>query len=366
MLTNAHGEDGGHGLGTLEEHLNQQKLESPNLNTAAYWQSKGLLGPSGKPRLAFAKSYFLDRHKDYDELESFFNFWSGFEEFMVLTKDTEHLDGSHSRVRRAVKCAKRGNDVYNYRLHKRIRILDHVQDEVFFEWDSKKPTTKCLAVTLTYNTNLCSVYDAWLTVGQDWNRWISRVRRRLGVVRVLRVWEAFENGYPHVHAILVFQDAEFPVFMAADKDGKLKVRIQDKKSFEGSWHSFVDVEGVRTLRGAFGYIKKYLTKVHQDSDSDDSKYCLTLSMMWLFKKRAYAVSRDFVDLIERNCVIQTKKPHVYQVDLEGKAIPSNVAWYFEGIFSREELGSGYKPDRWTFELDRIPDVRHCYQDAQIL
>ena len=67
-----------------------------------------------------------------------------------------------------------------------------------------------------------------------------RARKRFGRVSLFRVWEAYENGYPHIHCLLFFESFEFNVF----RDRKGRHRIRSKGVFERHWHSFVDVQAV--------------------------------------------------------------------------------------------------------------------------
>lgn len=78
--------------------------------------------------------------------------------------------------------------------------------------------------------------------------------------------ESFENGYCHVHAILLFDQKSFRVF----RDGKGQFRIREKDVLAGGWHSNVDVKAMSSLAGGFRYLKKYLLK-GIDVDNTDSK-----------------------------------------------------------------------------------------------
>ena len=78
---------------------------------------------------------------------------------------------------------------------------------------------------------------------------------------------------------------------------------------------------------------------------------LTLALCWLFKKRSFAVSGDFQDLIV--VLLNPKWKKFLQVDLLGSLI-TNVKWLFVGVKSLLELKSKYpKLDfsgSWSFEL----------------
>ena len=68
-------------------------------------------------------------------------------------------------------------------------------------------------VTLTYDTKLYSFGEAWKSIGDEFNRFMSFIRKNFGKVVCCRVFKAYENGYPHIHCILLFKEKEFKVFM---------------------------------------------------------------------------------------------------------------------------------------------------------
>lgn len=80
-----------------------------------------------------------------------------------------------------------------------------------------------------------------------------------------------------------------------------------------------------------GYVVKYLTKVHKTviEEKYDRKSVLTLAMRWIFKKRAYSVSRGFEGLGVEDAEDAVKK-YVGQVDLNGKPI---FRWILVGFWT---------------------------------
>ena len=85
------------------------------------------------------------------------------------------------------------------------------------------------------------------------------------------------------------------------------------------------------LGAGVGYVVKYLTKVHKTivEERYDRKSVLTLAMMWIFKKRAYSVSRGFEDLVVDDEDDEVKR-YVGQVDLNGKPI---FRWVLIGFWT---------------------------------
>ena len=93
-------------------------------------------------------------------------------------------------------------------------------------------------------------------IGIEFNGFMAYVRRQFGKVSCCRVFESFENGYPHIHCILLFQEHSFSVF----RDNKGQFRVHEKDIIAQGWHSNVDVKVMSSLAGSFSYLKKYLLK----------------------------------------------------------------------------------------------------------
>ena len=209
--------------------------------------------------------------------------------YMILTR----WDGSKNEVF-AVKCAKRGNDVYRWRVSRRFKgLCSMAEDLVFFNPKGRGvKRTRALWVTLTYDIKNCELGDAWRSVGVEFNRFMAYVRKKFGKVSCCRVFESLENGYPHVHCILLFESTWFNVF----RDGKGHFRVHSKKLIAEGWHSNVDVKATSSLAGGFSYQKKYLLK-NIDVENADSKALKTLALCWAYRKRAFSVSGLFRQLL---------------------------------------------------------------------
>lgn len=218
----------------------------------------------------------------------------------------------------AVKCAKRGNDVYHSRVERRFRGLSNKAEKFAFfnPKDRGDKKTRALWVTLTYDTVLCSFRQAWEEIGVEFNGFMSYVRSRFGEVSCCRVFESFDNGYPHIHCILLFEEHEFSVF----RDRKGQFRVNEKAVIAEGWHSNIDVKAMSSMAGGFSYLKKYLLK-GVDFERADSKGLKTLALCWVFRKRAFAVSGAFrkalTDLIVD--LHNSNKKHV-QVNLFGEKL----------------------------------------------
>jgi hypothetical protein len=90
----------------------------------------------------------------------------------------------------AVKCSKRGNDVYHSKVESRFKGLSHkAENLVFFNpKDRSEKHTSALWVTLTYDTKLCSYKEAWEQIEIQFNGFMVYVRRQYGRVSCYRVF----------------------------------------------------------------------------------------------------------------------------------------------------------------------------------
>lgn len=260
----------------------------------------------------------------------------------------------------AVKCAKRGNDVYRSRVERRFRGLVHKsQDLVFFNRKARgAKATRALWVTLTYDTKLCSFKDAWQNIGSEFNAFMARIRRQFGTVSSCRVFESFENGYPHIHCILLFK-REFSVF----RDRKGNFRVREKHVFAEAWHSNVDVKAMSSLAVGFAYLKKYLLK-GIDFENADSKGLKTLALCWIYRKRAFSVSGQFrqalSDLIS---YLHNSNKKTLQTTLLGKVL-AEKPYFLLGFVGAEVLK--IEKDCWfaVLSLEQIDYLERHFSDRQ--
>ncbi|WGM88579.1 MAG: hypothetical protein NUK63_06545 [Candidatus Bathyarchaeum tardum] len=252
-------------------------------------------------------------HFSVSEIVEKYSEWVSEDTYMIF----DRLDlRNYEHKTFAIKCSKRGNDVYRKRVYRRFRELSNLANEADFfnpKDRTNDKTTRALFVTLTYDTKRCSLDSAWENMGLEFNCFMAYVRKNIGEVSCCRVFESYENGYPHIHCILLFEQ-EFQVF----RDTKGNFRIPEKDIFSKGWHSHVDVKAVYSLGRGFSYLKKYLLK-SIDAENKDSKTLKTLALCWLFNKRAFSVSGKFrkllIDLIKTKHNSNHKK---IQITLTGE------------------------------------------------
>ena len=291
-----------------------------------------------KPRLAYSRSFFFDNHlmgldseTIYDLLKRLFEYWQNYDEYIVLEKEItkKGLDGAPMTQigRIAIKASKRGNDVYLWRLNKKLKAFStSFKKQILFEDRGNIKQTNAVMVTLTCDTNKFTIYNAWKTIGYRFNKWITRMRKEYGKISYIRVWEASKKAYPHIHLIMWFHDKKLTAFRHNSK-----WRIDEKSKFEKSWDSFVDVFAFTTLWKCFKYILKYLGKNNN----------LTMELCWLLKKQSYAISGDLIEQMRNSNLLNVEEEEFNEKIIE---------YTFVGIFSREDIG--YLKHEWNFMLDR--------------
>ena len=255
----------------------------------------------------------------------------------------------------AVECAKRGNDVYRSRVSRRFAgLCSRAEDPVFFNpKDRGARKTRALWVTLTNDTKRCSFGEAWRSVGLEFNRFMAYVRKKFGSVSCCRVFESFENGYPHVHCILLFESTWFSVF----RDRKGQFRVHSKKLIAKGWHRNIDVKGMHSLAGGFSYQKKYLLK-NINAEKADSKALKTLALCWAYRKRAFSVSGRFRQLLHdliRD--MHNSNKQLLQVTLTGGILVQEYRFYVLGFVPASVVR--LRKDVWFKKLDpkRIDEVK---------
>jgi len=286
----------------------------------------------------------------YDEVQELYQTWVNQDEGFVLQLQ---YGPEHNFMKRtiAVKCAKRGNDVYRYRVNNRLKLLSEALDSIGIRISQARTNT--IFITLTTSVNDSNIREAWENIGKRWNRFLSALKKRYGPLDHVRAWESTERGYPHVHAELIFHEAEFHVFK--DKNGRL--RIQEKDDIAELWDSFVDVQVPKDVQSAKNYILKEIFK-HGFSINLGIK---TLAMLWVFRKRAFSISRGLDQIMHRldDCMHNSNQK-TRALDLFGLPIDDlhDAKWVFVGVFSWHKILDLVKPNQksglWAYELRGLP------------
>jgi hypothetical protein len=331
------------------------------------FRALGLLNDRGQPRLARAQGYFSQERND-QLLMDLYEHWRDLPEFVVLRRPKRiWRDPTASAWEyRAFKCSKRGNDVYSKRVQKRLDWLKDLPNKEFFKISDfnmkKKVSTQLLWVTLTYDPGLCDRITAWENLGSEYSRFMHLLRKKYGKISALRVWESFENGYPHCHVCLYFHDAKFSVFpWISMKEGKFSFRISEKAQISQLWHSHADVEAISSMKKLGSYVRKYQMKVYQ---GESSKSVKTMAFCWIHRKRSFALSGSFRaalhDLIER---LHNWAMKEVQVSLDGEILEENP-WEFVCVCTGQELH--IQDHLWVTHLegDQIKTVQEIEAQLQ--
>lgn len=280
--------------------------------------------------------------------------WVRDDKYLVMYKYNRRT-GQHKFF--AVQCSKRGNSTYKKRVISRFNALtDKIKDLVFFDPESDKDEyTPAMWITFTYDPKLRSCSDAWLKVGVEFNRVRSWLTRKYGKHSVLRCFESFQNGYPHIHALLVFDNYLFTVFKKWSPKRNCNIwRIQETNEIKHHWHSFIDVQGVFAFKGLLSYLKKYLTK-SLDYYTANQKTIKTLALTWYYKKRAFAISNDLIKCLHNSNPIRLIAS---QTTLTGQILNEEVVIGVLGVVPLSILHTFPEKNRSFFaltdaQLDRV-------------
>lgn len=308
----------------------------------------------GLVRLARVRYAFHNETIGLDEVKGLYQTWVNQDEGLVLQLQYGS-DRDFEKKTIGVKCSKRGNDVYRWRSKGRISKLDSVIDE----FDPKLgKTTNVLFVTLTDNPVLRIDREAWERIGERWNRFLSNIKKRYGRVEFVRSFESTKKGRPHIHAQLIFKDAIFHTF--EDPEGRL--RVEEKEGIARFWDSFVDVQSPRTKSAVLDYIVKEVFKHAVDQQEDQT----TLSLLWLYRKRSFSISRGFSRSIARlDRLMHNSNQKLRALDLFGLPIDDmrGAKWVCLGVFPWSRILECRKDeDRspenlWSYELISPPKER---------
>jgi len=243
----------------------------------------------------------------------------------------------------AFRSAKRGDVKYAMRTKSRFYgVFRSLPDQSFFSWgDRGRVTSPLLYVTLTVDPSRISLIGSWKGVGKEFNRWISFLRSKYGKISVVRTWDSHESGFCHVHALLLFHSRSFSGFYHIRKKGTYRLQSRSELSIiKSGWKAgFVDVQLCSSVASAGRYLGKYLTKCC-DHSRTDSKGVKTLALCWIFRKRSFSISGDFLkahlDLITGS---SNSKEFAVQLRLSGSPIHvSVVKWELFGFYLGDRVG----------------------------
>jgi hypothetical protein len=348
--------------------LSKLLLEKQSLGELDLKVWENIVNEKGDPRLAEARNYFLPLTADkIPTLVEAFQYWRDYHEYLLLKGENR---GTGEELRLAVKCSKRGNDVYAKRLDMRLNFLDRLENVRFFDKvDFDKVAyakSNLFWVTLSWDPKLCSLDEAWRSSYQKLHKFKANLENHYGKVEWLVFIQPFPNqnglayGYPHFHIVLWFKEAEFNVFPHLEKDKSgamvLRYRVKEKREIElaAKWHSFIDVQALSSLRGAVSYVKKYAKSVCY---GESSKAVLNGAVAWLYRKKSYSLTRGFQACMHDLISAMRVRKREFQTIFEKKGLDLSLhhgfpiwEWEFLGIRSAAEVGDP-SGDTWVLEFD---------------
>jgi len=342
----------------------------------------------GNIRLAKIRDYLEHpKQSDVDFMQEVYLKWVSSPEALIL-KGTNTSTGEERMI--GVKCSKRGNDVFNKRLDGKLSFLESLKSEGFELFDSadftldKKVFSSALWVTLTFDSKLCSMDEAWKRIEDDWNSWITNLRNWYGQIMALKFIQAFPGkkqgkrgeafAYPHIHAVLLFKEAKFSVYPQlveknevdekVNHEVSLRYRINEKDELvsQGKYHSNVDVQALRTFKSISNYCRKYgqgtYNVINDDGEVNDEAL-INCTMGFFYHKQSYSASRalqgELSDLITQMRLSKSSNPR-FQARLDGSGSFSVWKWESKGVRSWSELRKvGLDPPGDQFEIND-PDV----------
>lgn len=313
----------------------------------------------GIPRLKHARNYFSNlEQKDVPVLQEAFRGWRDYDEFLILHGENR-VTGE--KLNLALKCSKRGNDVFSRRLDKKMgfmRVFEGI--DVFSMEDFEKKSympSNLLWITLTFDPKTCSLDEAWDKIGDMWNLYITNLRNKYGKIKVLKFFEAFPTstssafGYPHIHACLLFENHKFNAFPRWEKmkNGKegIVYRIKEKNELknQGKWSAFSDIKAISSGRALGGYLTKHCKNTQ---GGDEPSALTTQALLWLKKKKTFTMSggfrEAFNDLITS---LRNSKGREAQATLDGGVLDDWV-WSCHGVKSAFDVGAG--SGEWVVSL----------------
>lgn len=334
-------------------------LSNNPLDYEIHYPNVGVLEKGKKPRLNNARGILLNDNINVTGLIQVYEKWRDYDEFLILHREKS---AGFEQKTVAVKCSKRGNDVYGARTKKRLQFLKQAENLVFFtakDFDCEKVVkTRLLWVTLTWDSNLCSLKGSWESSQYYYNLWITNLRNKYGKIDVLRFPQASPDkqgsayGYEHLHLVLLFEDKEFTVFPSMNEKCELAYRIEEKDELatQGKWHSFIDVKAISSMDGVYNYaVRHYVNAGFGPSE----EAILNNALCWLFGKKSYTVSGGFRErYAEYIRALRNSKAKNAQIDLNG--LVHCQKWVLVGIKSVFELCIAYPEldfrKDWSVEL----------------
>lgn len=234
-----------------------------------------------------AKGFISDRKRleDYDDIEN------------VKRAFKKWLNKYYTNPKVAQCHGSRENEKVYFKLTNRfiapMRNIRHLSNAL------NNYKGKGVFLTLTYSHDI-PLKDAWQNIAKDWNRFLTRMKIELknsgtaGTLHYIRVIEAQENGYPHIHALFLGIDYLYNAGNKVEWDND-NPHSKNIKHFWNRGSVFINrTKSGEKIRNSINYAMKYIRKTWTD---DNEKSELTKAMLWAFNKRSWDTSRGLMEFL---------------------------------------------------------------------
>jgi len=213
----------------------------------------------------------------------------------------------------AIKSAKRGNDVYLYRIRKRLQpILDKLRgNNVIFAHNDRHRiyTTYFLFVNLTFDCSPKETYEK----AKGIKEFMDLLRKIFGKVYIV-AWglDIQSSNKLHYDAVIYVPKGVKVRWWYSEHRKKHILVLVDQKLFDeikSKWkHGFINVEGVSSLKEALEYCLKYVLSSAQNE--------LLNTIAILYRKRTfYIATHKVLNLIFEHFGVDMRlDPHMNKCD----------------------------------------------------
>ena len=304
----------------------------------------------------------LKAFRDY--VEFCFDFDRDFNELKILiqNKFVEWLNDriylvfgdTNENILTFSQASKRGNRAYVKRSLKRLNpvkdALRKLDKSFFVNKSGRILKTKSLFMTLTIDPQklLWNRELFWKTITKHYDNFVRAIISKYGKAFVMKgVIEATQNGYPHIHLIMIFEDRKFNCFRHYNrKREKTTYRIHEKGALEHYWKlGFIDVQAIKNRYQASAYCLKYGAKGYDReaySGEQRDKIELTLSLNWYFKKHSFTFR--YLNLLLTYLILVKQNSHNGTQSIN-VLIPQNKVFLglvsIKGVIGSEKLPPSY-------------------------
>jgi len=315
-----------------------------------------LLNEDGNIRMWYVWDYYhVKEVLDEEDIVELYEKWRNQHEYIALqriytvTEDLYGIDESIQYDYVFLKTCKRGNNVHRYRIGKRLKPVMETGNIEYIMNIGDIQKCNVLFLTLTYNPARCNVRTAWNRISEEVHVFLTQIMKEFGKISYIRVVEATESFYPHVHMLVVFKEHSFMVRRHTSREGQIRYIISDNenKRIAKHWHSFVDIQAVEDSRMVSSYITKYLTKeMHNEKGSK------TLAMLWIFRMQTYVMSRDLSGELNPLSLLNENGTNRADDLIGGDMRFCTLEYIFLAIIPYELLN--IDPDRFYVEMKKPP------------